>query len=32
VAHLLLMTAYAGTQVCVFLGLAVILFQRRDVG
>lgn len=31
-AHLLLVTAYSGTQVCVFLGLAVILFQRRDVG
>lgn len=31
-AHLALVAMYSGTQVCVFLGLAVILFQRRDVG
>jgi ABC-type transport system involved in multi-copper enzyme maturation permease subunit len=30
--HMALVAAYTGTQVCVFLALAVILFQRRDVG
>ncbi|HYD00408.1 MAG TPA: ABC transporter permease [Phycisphaerales bacterium] len=30
--HLALVAAYSATQVCIFLGLAVILFQRRDVG
>ncbi len=30
--HLALVAAYSGTQVCVFLALAVVLFQRRDVG
>lgn len=30
--HLGLMILYSATQVAVFLGLAVILFQKRDVG
>ncbi|MFT3686343.1 MAG: ABC transporter permease [Phycisphaerales bacterium] len=30
--HLMMVAGYSLTQVCVFLGLAVILFQKRDVG
>ncbi|MBY0307528.1 MAG: ABC-2 transporter permease [Phycisphaerales bacterium] len=30
--HMALVAAYSFTQVCAFLGVAVILFQRRDVG
>jgi ABC-2 type transport system permease protein len=30
--HLVLVTAYAATQIAAFLALGVILFQKRDVG
>ncbi len=31
-SHILLVTLYSGCQIVVFLGLAVVLFQGRDVG
>ncbi|HZW11520.1 MAG TPA: ABC transporter permease [Phycisphaerales bacterium] len=31
-SHLVMLAGYAGTQIAAFLALAVLLFQRRDVG